>query len=206
MKPYVIDRSKLNLFIIFAVLLIIASFVSGYYWALYRTGNMSSVYVIEPSDQPEPNSLNRSEIDPVIVNSESQGSKTEATPLNSAQTEKKIPAKASKKTTTRTPIRQSVSGSTPSSKVKVSNKASITNQGKYSVQAGMFGSLTNANKFLEQLQSAGFAAYMQPHQAPDGVIRYNVRFGQFASKADAEQRLTTYKKGFSTPAYVIVNP
>ncbi|MFW2372433.1 MAG: SPOR domain-containing protein [Gammaproteobacteria bacterium] len=77
---------------------------------------------------------------------------------------------------------------------------------KYSVQAGLFGNQGNANRFLYQLQTAGFDGYMDEHLGDDGVIRYNVRFGRFASRVEAEQRLDIYRQGFNTPAYVIINP
>ncbi|MCW8956869.1 MAG: SPOR domain-containing protein [Gammaproteobacteria bacterium] len=90
---------------------------------------------------------------------------------------------------------------TPASSAPVSS-----DERKYSIQAGMFGSLVNANKFLDQLHAAGFDVYMEEHQGTDGIIRYNVRFGHFASRTEAEQRLENYQQGFSTPAYVIINP
>lgn len=195
MKPYVIDRSKLNISIVLALLLIVASFITGYYWALYRTGQLSS---------------NETASD-YIVNSNQELAVEEIQTTDSGSTQltgsaEKNLAERSLTPTNQTGSTQTAPTETASTTTTANDKTLLQQKGKYSVQAGMFGSLTNANKFLNQLKAAGFEAYMQPHQASDGVMRYNVRFGRFATKADAELRLTEYKQGFSTPAYVIINP
>ena len=223
MNPYVIDRSKLNLYIFFAVLLIIISFVSGYFLAQYRAGlvfsGLGSVSEIKSeSEQPgiavdESETLSKQSDTEAGLNADSSvidAKQVEpASPVSVKPVTQNPRAKPQPITQTKAeihkPATQAIAKVTsPDSDLASTPEAS--DQFKYSVQAGLFGNLANANKFLYQLQMAGFDGYMDEHQGDDGVIRYNVRFGRFASRAEAEQRLAVYRQGFSTPAYVIINP
>lgn len=223
MNPYVIDRSKLNLYIFFAVLLIITSFFSGYFLAQYRAGivfsGLDSVSEIKSeSVQPgtavdESETLSKQPDTEAESNADSSVMDVEqvelASPVSAKPVTQKPRAKPQSITQTKTviqkPVTQAIARVTgPDSDLSSASDAS--GEFKYSVQAGLFGNLANANKFLYQLQMAGFDGYMDDHQGDDGVIRYNVRFGRFASRAEAEQRLAIYRQGFSTPAYVIINP
>lgn len=225
MKPYVIDRRQLNFYIFFAVVLIITSFFLGFFTAQYWTGNrflsLDSEQAIKSELESELPQSTDSDVSDTV--SKAPGSDIEDSPvIKSPQsgvadpisikpavpvTRSRPPVASQTKSTKQTvkPVPQATakSGSDTDDEETASVAPDIF---KYSVQAGMFGNLENASRFLDQLQIAGFDGYMEEHEGADGEIRYNVRFGRFASRAEAEQRLVSYKRGFSTPAYVIINP
>jgi len=223
MNPYVIDRSKLNFYIVFAVILIISSFFSGYYFAQYRAGNVFSATEPETEINSVSEQVKKIELDELKtsstgpgseakINQESAAIKAKQTDVSSTKpvksvtknTRPKPPSISQSKPRLKKPVTQTMADATsPDSSLASASVSS--NKLRYSVQAGMFGNQVNANKFLYQLQTAGFDGYMDEHQGDDGVMRYNVRFGRFASRAEAEQRLGIYRQGFSTPAYVIIN-
>lgn len=233
MNPYVIDRSKLNTYLFLAVILIIASFFLGYFTAQYQAGNAFSNLESEPTVKPEPELQTNMEsgISETTLNGQSVAPAKPTTVTTITKPPAKTQSKSAKKTVKKPVVQKKpVSQTVKSPRVKnkpvpktvkpvIKDMAAVSTPGstlantpvssgelKYSVQAGLFGNLVNANKFLDQLQIAGFDAYMDDHQDADGTIRYNVRFGRFASRVEAEQRLETYRQGFSTPAYVIINP
>ena len=227
MKPYVIDRRQLNLYIFFAVVLIITSFFLGVFTAQYWTGNsllsLDSEQAIKPELESELQSIEsdvsdtvseapgsdieNNTVSPVTKSPQSGGGNSSAIKPAVPATRSKPPVASQTKSTKQIikPVQQATAEA--GSETDDEEAASVASDTfKYSVQAGMFGNLENASRFLDQLQIAGFDGYMEEHEGADGVIRYNVRFGRFASRAEAEQRLVTYKRGFSTPAYVIINP
>lgn len=228
MKPYVIDRRQLNFYIFFAVVLIITSFFLGVFTAQYWAGNrflsLDSEQAIKPELESElqkstdsdvsdtvseaPGSdIENNTVSPVIKSPQSGAGNSSAIKPAVPATRSKPPVASQTKSTKQTmkPVPQAMAEA--GSDTDDEEAASVApDTFKYSVQAGMFGNLENASRFLDQLQIAGFDGYMEEHEGADGVIRYNVRFGRFASRAEAEQRLVTYKRGFSTPAYVIINP
>ena len=224
MKPYVIDRRQLNFYIFFAVVLIITSFFLGVFTAQYWTGNrflsLDSEQAIKSELESE---LKNTDSDVSDTVSKAPGSDVENSPVIKSPQSGAADPVSIKPAVPVTRSRPPVPSQTKSTKQPVKPVPQATAMAgsdtddeetasvapdifKYSVQAGMFGNLENASRFLDQLQIAGFDGYMEEHEGADGVIRYNVRFGRFASRAEAEERLVSYKRGFSTPAYVIINP
>lgn len=74
----------------------------------------------------------------------------------------------------------------------------------YSVQAGLFANQQNATKFLDELLSNGFDAYVQNFVSSGGTVKYNVRFGKSEDRETTRKRLAEFRQAFTTPAYVVI--
>ncbi|MCW8909034.1 MAG: SPOR domain-containing protein [Gammaproteobacteria bacterium] len=74
----------------------------------------------------------------------------------------------------------------------------------YSVQAGLFANRDNAVKFLDELLSNGFDAYLVDFVSSSGVVKYNVRFGRSEDRNTSRQRLVEFRQAFTTPAYIVI--
>ena len=75
----------------------------------------------------------------------------------------------------------------------------------FSIQAGMFESRENALKFIEELKSNGFEAYLSDFVSSSGGVKYNVRFGSFDDRQQVEEKLALFKQKFTSPAYIVIN-
>jgi len=86
--------------------------------------------------------------------------------------------------------------------------ASVTpdnQKAQYSVQAGLFASRDNAVKFLDELLSNGFDAYLQDFVSTSGAVKYNVRFGRSEDRDLVQKRLEEFQQAFTTPAYIVID-
>lgn len=74
---------------------------------------------------------------------------------------------------------------------------------KYSIQVGMYSSSANAVAREELLREASLSAYSQEYLNSNDELRYNVRFGYFASKDSAQQALDTFQQQFSANGFIV---
>ncbi|MDH5484394.1 MAG: SPOR domain-containing protein [Gammaproteobacteria bacterium] len=76
---------------------------------------------------------------------------------------------------------------------------------RYSIQAGMFEGRDNALKFIDELKTSGFEAYLRDFVSSSGSVKYNVRVGDFDERQQVEETLVTFKQKFTSPAYIVIN-
>jgi len=81
--------------------------------------------------------------------------------------------------------------------------ASELSMAKYSIQAGMYGSLQNAQSMVERLREQGMQAYVSEYFNSKNQLRYNVRFGFFADKTNALSMLEKYKSRQQGDGYLV---
>lgn len=74
---------------------------------------------------------------------------------------------------------------------------------KYSVQVGMYGKLVNAENMMKMLQAQQFDAYITDYRNKKNEVRYNVRFGYFADRKSAIQRLKKFKSDQVGDGYLV---
>lgn len=74
----------------------------------------------------------------------------------------------------------------------------------YSIQVAMFKHKANAEKLKAKLLSQFYRAEIVQRVNSKGVIRYDVRFGQYKHRRQAEKVLMTYKAATKSDAYIIV--
>lgn len=78
----------------------------------------------------------------------------------------------------------------------------------YSIQVGMYSSLDNAERRVEELNSTDteLNAYFDEYLNKRNNTRYNVRFGYFANHRSARQALEIYQQEMSGSGYIIKLP
>ena len=74
---------------------------------------------------------------------------------------------------------------------------------KYSIQVGMYGRLSNAEKMAARLITENFDAYVSEYINDQNEIRYNVRLGYFVDKKSARATLKHFRSKQSSEAYVV---
>ncbi len=74
---------------------------------------------------------------------------------------------------------------------------------KYSIQAGMYGRLVNAENMMKMLQAKHYDAYVSDYTNKKNEIRYNVRFGYFADKKSAISTLREFKAKQEGDGYLV---
>jgi len=74
---------------------------------------------------------------------------------------------------------------------------------KYSIQAGVYGRLSNAENAMEQLKADKFDAYVSEYTNKNHEIRYNVRLGYFVDKKSALPTLYRFRKEKNSEAYLV---
>lgn len=74
---------------------------------------------------------------------------------------------------------------------------------KYSIQVGMYSSSANAAARELLLREANLSAYSMEYLNSNDELRYNVRFGYFASKARAQQALDAFQQQFSANGFIV---
>ena len=74
---------------------------------------------------------------------------------------------------------------------------------KYSIQAGVYGRLANAEKVMEQLKNEKFDAYVSEYTNKSNKVRYNVRLGYFVDKKSALPTLYHFRKEKNSEAYLV---
>lgn len=74
---------------------------------------------------------------------------------------------------------------------------------KYSIQAGVYGRLSNAENVMKQLKTEKFDAYVTEYLNKNNKTRYNVRLGYFVDKKSALPTLSHFRKEKNSEAYLI---
>jgi cell division septation protein DedD len=74
---------------------------------------------------------------------------------------------------------------------------------KYSIQAGVYGRLHNAENMMKQLRSDKYEAYITDYTNKNNETRYNVRFGYFVNKKAALASLEKFKSDKSGDGYLV---
>lgn len=74
---------------------------------------------------------------------------------------------------------------------------------RYTIQAGTYSRLENAKIMLSQLQQQQLDAYITDYRNRKKQLRYNVRFGAFASKKNAREQLAEYRVQPGRDAYIV---
>ncbi len=77
------------------------------------------------------------------------------------------------------------------------------NNVKYSIQAGMYGNLLNAENMVQILQAKDLDAYVSDYLNKQNETRYNARFGFFADKKTALAALKKYKEKQQGDGYLV---
>lgn len=74
---------------------------------------------------------------------------------------------------------------------------------KYSIQAGVYGRLHNAENMMKQLRSDKYEAYITDYTNKNNETRYNVRFGYFVNKKAALASLEKFKSDKNSDGYLV---
>jgi len=74
---------------------------------------------------------------------------------------------------------------------------------KYSIQAGVYGRLANAENVMEQLKAEKFDAYVSEYVNKSNEVRYNVRLGYFVDKKSALPTLYHFRREKNSEAYLV---
>jgi hypothetical protein len=74
---------------------------------------------------------------------------------------------------------------------------------KYSIQAGVYGRLANAENVMEQLKAEKFDAYVSEYINKNNKVRYNVRLGYFVDKRSALPTLYHFRREKNSEAYLV---
>jgi hypothetical protein len=74
---------------------------------------------------------------------------------------------------------------------------------KYSIQAGVYGRLANAENVMEQLKAEKFDAYVSEYINKSNEVRYNVRLGYFVDKRSALPTLYHFRREKNSEAYLV---
>ena len=74
---------------------------------------------------------------------------------------------------------------------------------RFTIQVGLFGSVDNAERKLDALQSKNLNAYSNEYTDSKDRKRYNVRFGYFDTRKDALAALDSYREVFSADGYLV---
>jgi cell division septation protein DedD len=74
---------------------------------------------------------------------------------------------------------------------------------KYSIQAGVYGRLSNAENVMKQLKSEKFDAYVTEYLNKNNETRYNVRLGYFVDKRSALPTLSYFRREKNSKAYLV---
>ncbi|MBT8119863.1 MAG: SPOR domain-containing protein [Gammaproteobacteria bacterium] len=77
------------------------------------------------------------------------------------------------------------------------------NMVKYSIQVGMYGSLTNAENMMKTLRVEEYEAYITDYTNKKNETRYNVRFGYFIDKKSARASLEKFKNDKNGDGYLV---
>ena len=73
----------------------------------------------------------------------------------------------------------------------------------YSIQVAMFRDRSNAEKLKEKMASQFYRVEIVERINIKGAIRYDVRYGRYKSRHQAEQALNQYKAKNNSGAYII---
>lgn len=76
----------------------------------------------------------------------------------------------------------------------------------YSIQVGMYSSLDNAERRVEELNNTELNAYYDEYLNKNNNTRYNVRFGYFANHRSARRALEIYQQEMSGTGYIVKLP
>ncbi|MCK5394559.1 MAG: SPOR domain-containing protein [Gammaproteobacteria bacterium] len=79
----------------------------------------------------------------------------------------------------------------------------VLDQARYSIQVGLYGRLTNAEKMVEKLQLQNLNAYVSDHVNKKNEVRFNVRFGYFSDKKTAISALKKYREDQKGDGYLV---
>ena len=74
---------------------------------------------------------------------------------------------------------------------------------KYSIQAGVYGRLVNAENMMKTLQMQRYEAYITDYTNQKNETRYNVRFGYFSDKKSALASLGKFKSDKNGDGYLV---
>lgn len=74
---------------------------------------------------------------------------------------------------------------------------------KYSIQVGVYGQLSNAEKITKKLKAEKFDAYVSTYINGNSEIRYNVRLGYFVDKKSALPTLHYFRDAKKSEAYLV---
>ena len=74
---------------------------------------------------------------------------------------------------------------------------------KYSIQAGVYGRLINAENMVKMLQMQKYDAYVTDYRNKKNETRYNVRFGYFSDKKSAIAALGKFKHSKKGDGYLV---
>lgn len=74
---------------------------------------------------------------------------------------------------------------------------------KYSIQAGVYGRLVNAENMMKMLQMQRYEAYITDYTNRKNETRYNVRFGYYPDKKSALESLGRFKSDKNGDGYLV---
>lgn len=74
---------------------------------------------------------------------------------------------------------------------------------KYTIQAGVYGSLRNATNMMKMLQAKKYEAYISDYINGKNETRYNVRFGYFSDRKSAVSSLEKFKSNKNSDGYLV---
>jgi cell division septation protein DedD len=87
--------------------------------------------------------------------------------------------------------------------LETSSKTAELSKIKYTIQAGVYGSLHNAENMMKMLQAKKYEAYISDYVNGESETRYNVRFGYFSDRKSANLSLEKYKSNKNSDGYLV---
>ena len=75
--------------------------------------------------------------------------------------------------------------------------------GYYCIQVASFSKKENAEDLNKKLLAGFYRTEIVPRKTSHGAVRYDVRFGKYKTRNQAEQALLKYKSTYNTGAYII---
>ena len=75
--------------------------------------------------------------------------------------------------------------------------------GNFSIQVASFSKKSNAEKLNKKLQKNFYRSRVVIRKNNKDAVRYNVRFGHYKTRLQAEQALLKYKHTYKTGAYIV---
>ncbi len=101
------------------------------------------------------------------------------------------------------PVASTIVDDVPQTNLAESWQSENTATVKFSIQAGLYGSLSNAEKAAMQLQAENYDAYVSEYVNKKNQVRYNVRIGYFVDKQSALPTLYAIRKKKKSDAYLV---
>jgi cell division septation protein DedD len=217
MAPLLIDSRDLLKLVFSLVLTIVVVFASGFFIGLHRSDTFYQAGVVVQSlVLPEPVALGDISVSQLPAKIEAGENIDVDQPDSLVETAAINPHAVPDNKQTLTSFEDD---NTTSSTLVISEQQSVVKQSeasfvtsstpvelskiKYTIQAGVYGSLHNAENMMKTLQLQKYEAYISDYINGKNETRYNVRFGYFSDKKSAISSLEKFKSNKNGDGYLV---